>query len=147
MASVLGSGLDYRVKVRGRGFSMIPFIKDNDAVMLRPVDHQRGIKFGDVVAVSGGDEGKIVIHRVIRSKKGRYQTKGDSNLRADAWCTIDNIVGRVDAVIAGECQDDRCIPNHYKQWQNVIIAIASKTGFLNRILYPGYLYLRNLVKR
>jgi signal peptidase I len=141
MSSVLNAGRDFRVKVKGRGYSMIPFIKDNDAVMLKSVDRQRGIKFGDVVAVSDRRKGKIVIHRIIRSQKGRYQTKGDNNLKADAWCTINDIIGTVN-----EIKSNGWIPYHCRHWQNVIIAVASKTGVLNRILYPGYLYLRNLVK-
>jgi signal peptidase I len=141
MSSVLNAGQGYRVKVRGRGYSMIPFIKDNDAVMLKPVDPLRGIKFGDIVAVSSRNKGKIVIHRIIGSKKGRYQTKGDNNLKADAWCTINDIIGMVNNI-----KNNGWIPYACAHWQNVIIAIGSKTGLLNRILYPGYLYLRNLVK-
>lgn len=141
MAAILSSGPDYRVRVRGRGFSMVPFIKDNDAVMLKPIDHQRGIKFGDVVAVSSRDKERIVIHRIIRSKKGRYQTKGDSNPKADAWCSINCVIG-----IVCDIDNKGWIPYHCTHWQNVIIAVASKTGLLNRIIYPGYIYLRNLVK-
>lgn len=145
MAAILRAGRDYRVRVRGRGFSMIPFIKDNDAVMLKPVDLRRGIKFGDVVAVSSGNKGKIVVHRIIRLKRGCCQTKGDNNLKADPWCTIAHIIGVVDEIIAGEMPYGRWLPHHLKHWQNVMIAIASRTGLLNRILYPGYLCLKKWV--
>jgi signal peptidase I len=122
---------------------MSPFIKDNDAVMLKPVDHRRGVKLGDVVAVlrSSSNGGKLVIHRIIRSKKGRYQTKGDNNAMADAWCSVHNIVGMV-----YDIKNNGWIPYHCVRWQNVMIAIASKTGLLSRMICPGYIFLRNLIK-
>lgn len=141
MASLLKAGPDYRVKVRGRGYSMVPFIKDKDAVFLQAVDRRQGVSLGDVVAVSGADKRRIVIHRVVRIKNGRYQTKGDNNPRADSWCTIDDIIG-----IVHKIESSGWVAACYRPWQNAAIAIASKTGLLNRVIYPSLIFFRNLTR-
>ena len=141
IASILGADSGYRVRVRGRGFSMIPFIKDNNALTLKPIDPHRGIKFGDIVAVSNKEKNRAVIHRVIRSRNGRYQTKGDGNFRPDPWCTIEDVIGTVDHI-----EKSGWIPYTCTRWQNIVIAIASRTGVLTRLIYPGFTHMRNLVK-
>lgn len=141
MASILDAGSGHRVRVRGRGFSMIPFVKDNSAVILKRVNRHRGIKFGDIVAVSNREKTRALIHRVIRSKGDRYQTKGDGNKNPDPWCEVDDIIGTVDAV-----ENTGWIPYNNARWQNVLIAIASRTGVLTRMIYPGFTRLRNLIK-
>lgn len=140
MASVLNAGPESRVKVRGRGYSMAPFIKDHSAIMLRPVDQKRRARLGDIVAVPSPKKTKIIVHRIIRLNNGYCQTKGDNCLKADEWFSIDSIIGIVD-----EIEKTGWIPYHCKPWQNVIIAVASKTGVLNRLLYPGFVYMRNLM--
>jgi hypothetical protein len=120
---------------------MIPFIKDDSALILRPIDPQRGIRLGDIVAVPNRKKTRIIVHRVIRVKKAFCQTKGDNCLAPDRWCPIDDIVGVVDAI-----DNTGWIPYRCRPWQNVIIAIASKTGVLNRLIYPGFIHLRNLMR-
>jgi len=141
MASILCADPRHRVRIRGRGFSMVPFIKDNGAIILKPVDRYRGIKFGDIVAVSDRRKTRIVIHRVIRLRNGRYQTKGDSNFMPDPWCAVDDIVGIVDIV-----ESNGWIPYTCASWQNILIALASRTGVLNRLIYPGFIHLKNMIK-
>ncbi len=142
ITSIIGADSVYRIRVRGRGFSMIPFIKSRDAVILKPVDHHRGIKFGDIVAVSNREKTRAVIHRVIRSRNRCYQTKGDSNAISDSWCTIDDIIGMVDHI-----ERTGWIPYTCSRWQNTLIAIASRTGIFTRLIYPGFIYFRDLAKK
>lgn len=142
LTSIIRDDSGYRVRVRGRGFSMIPFIKNNDAVVLKPVNSLRGIKFGDIVAVSNREKTRAVIHRVIRSRNGRYQTKGDGNAIPDPWCTVDDIIGTVDNI-----EKTGWIPYTGSRWQNILIAIASRTGIFTRLIYPGFIYFRNIGKR
>jgi signal peptidase I len=141
MAAVLKADPNFRVKIRGRGYSMIPFIKDQGDILLRAVDPAQGIKFGDIVAVSNRGSGKIVVHRVIRSKGGRYQTKGDNNPYVDNWSDAKDIIAQANEI------RQKLGWFYYTgiRWQNILIAMASRTGILNRVLYPGYLYLRNRV--
>lgn len=141
MASTLDSGSGQRIRVRGRGFSMIPFIRDNCTVILKPVDQQRGIKFGDIVAVSNRKKNRAIIHRVIRSRNRRYQTKGDSNHRPDPWCATEDIIGMVENI-----EIDHWLPYTGTRWQNILVAVASRTGILTRLIYPGYFHLKSLVK-
>ena len=141
MSSILRKGSNYRVKVIGQGYSMSPFIKNNDTIILKSVNPIKKIKFGDIVAVSNSKKDKLVIHRIIRMKNGQFQTKGDNNPDADPWCTKDDIIGIVDEIIADSGSSYRCT-----HWQNILIAFASKTGLLNHIIYPGYQTFRNLIK-
>lgn len=142
MTSVFNAGPAYRVKIRCRGYSMTPFIKDNDAVVFRSIDRRRGVKFGDIVAVVDRNRSKVVVHRIIRKKNGRFQTKGDNCLDADAWCSIENIIGVVDKI-----QNNGWIPYHCTPWQNAVIAVASKTRVLNRLIYPGFFHIKNILKK
>ena len=139
VSSILAGRPDHRVRMNCRGHSMAPFIRDNDTVILKPVDQHHGIRFGDIVAVTVGNKQKFIIHRVIRLKNGFFQTKGDNNKTADTWCPSSDIIAIVDG-IGGHSR----LPYQYARWQKVIIAFASKTGILNRVLLPIYSYFRGL---
>lgn len=141
MESFLIQNSVYRVKVRGRGYSMSPFIKDDGILILRPVCGRSGIKFGDVVAVPDYNDGKILIHRVIGSGNGQIQLKGDNNREADGWYPKSAVIGIVD-----EIQGNGRIPYSGRHWQNVVIAVGSKTGLLTYFLSPAFRFVRNWVR-
>lgn len=49
--TLLGKSHSNRVKVSCRGFSMSPFIKDYDTVIIKPAPNSSKLKIGDIVVV------------------------------------------------------------------------------------------------
>jgi signal peptidase I len=92
ICAVLDKGADFRL--RAKGLSMYPFIRDRDIVTLAAVDSQK-IRTGDVVAVAHPVEGKLIIHRTIRIKNGLVKIKGDNNLMSDGWIRREKILAKV----------------------------------------------------
>ena len=83
-----------RLRIAGR--SMVPFLRDGWTVT---VEHTReNIRRGDVIAYHVGE--RVVVHRVVRLlADGRLLTKGDWRLRFDRPVALEQIIGRVVAVI------------------------------------------------
>ena len=63
-------------KFKARGWSMAPFIRDGDILTLSP-SLVPLIQKGDVVGVIDPGTKKLMVHRVVGMKNGRYQVKGD----------------------------------------------------------------------
>lgn len=81
-------------RFRVTGFSMSPFIEDNDIVTISP-PRARKIGPGEAAAFVNPCNGKLVIHRVLQRHKGRYFIKGDGVPGPDGWVTAENILGCV----------------------------------------------------
>jgi len=94
------SGKYYIVAV-GVGYSMYPYIKNNDLLLVDVED--RNFSFGDVVVYIHGKD--IIGHRVVEYKEleNCYIVKGDNNEAPDPWCVSDReILGKVVKVIDNE---------------------------------------------
>jgi len=63
-------------KFKAGGWSMAPFIRDGDILTLSPFLISFPQK-GDVVGVIDPGTKKLMVHRVVGMKNGRYQVKGD----------------------------------------------------------------------
>jgi hypothetical protein len=69
-------------RFRAGGSSMFPFIRDGDVVSIKPLDHYRVPRLGDVLAFNRNpDEASaahLVVHRLVgRSAQGGYMLRGD----------------------------------------------------------------------
>ena len=85
-------------KFKARGWSMSPFIRDNDILTLSPTPKTFPQK-GDVVAVIDPDTEKLLVHRIVGINNGRYWIKGDNLDKEDPGSfDIDGIYGRVTRV-------------------------------------------------
>jgi hypothetical protein len=93
------------VRLRARGASMRPFLRDGEDVRIVPVRIET-IRPGDVVLVR--TEGGAALHRVlaIDLRAATLLTKGDSVRAGDRATGLDAVVGRADAVL----RRDRWIP-------------------------------------
>ncbi|RQW11781.1 signal peptidase I [candidate division KSB1 bacterium] len=80
--------------MRAKGFSMYPFIKEGDLVTLGRIDLAR-IRVGDVIALPHPEEGKLIIHRVVRIDRDHLKTKGDHNPVSDGWIERESILAIV----------------------------------------------------
>jgi len=94
------------VRFQARGWSMHPFIRDGDFIVVNPIETSP-IKTGDVVfyATTGN---KIIVHRVIkRHKKDSRITlliRGDATFGPPEEVDIKNVLGKVVSVERGEQQ-------------------------------------------
>lgn len=93
---------DGRLRVRLRGISMSPFIRDGELAEVGPPPQQprRGM-----VLVCTPDGKIFIMHRVIgcRVQSGSWQvrTKGDSLARVDRWWEPSEVLGQVVALHRG----------------------------------------------
>ncbi len=116
------------VKVFCKGFSMSPFIKDSDSIIIRPVEKTADLKIGDIVAVAVS-RGKIIIHRIIRLEKKFFMLKGDNLTYDDGWFGKQDVIGIVEIVF--KKNNFRYKPDPLI---NYVIAIGSRTKILNHLL-------------
>jgi hypothetical protein len=92
MGAVLEKGKPFRFEARGE--SMHPAIRDGDILTVAP-PAGREPRTGDIVAFVHSGTGGVLVHRVIRTRAGRYVLKGDNALGADPEVGQDAILGRV----------------------------------------------------
>ena len=81
------------VKLRTSGYSMFPFIRKNDVLIISPIKNSK-LKRGDIIAFTIKSE--LVAHRIIKFEKHLIITKGDGNMHFDQPLTTDQIFGIVD---------------------------------------------------
>jgi hypothetical protein len=70
------------VRFQARGFSMSPFIKDGDVIVLSPLNHTV-CAYGDVVALVHPVIKRTVVHRVVGRGAKDCLIKGDNIFGAD----------------------------------------------------------------
>jgi len=94
-AQILGAG--HGLRFRAHGVSMSPLVRDGDILLVQPVD-ARALRVSDVVLCKS-DEGRVLVHRVIRKKLGeegsRFTVQGDALCRSDGVIPGEQIYGRV----------------------------------------------------
>ncbi|WP_286754132.1 MULTISPECIES: S24 family peptidase [Sphingobacterium] len=72
---ILAEGKEVRIRIKGN--SMLPFIQDGDAVLLRAYQGERLALGCNVLAK---DKDKFVFHRYVGKKNNLYILAGDGNL-------------------------------------------------------------------
>ena len=93
--SVLSKGACFRFQVKG--FSMAPFIMNNDVVIISSIDNS-SIGFGQIVAFTNPRSGKLTIHRVLARNNGVYLIKGDVIFEIDGCIPKENILGLITGI-------------------------------------------------
>jgi len=93
--AVLQKGMDARFQAKG--FSMAPFIKNEDVVTVSPVKSKRP-GLGDIIAFVHPESQGLCVHRIVRKKNSIYVTKGDNLSETDEWVPRENILGFVSKV-------------------------------------------------
>ncbi|MEK6732140.1 MAG: S24/S26 family peptidase [Candidatus Omnitrophota bacterium] len=84
----------YSLRLRVRGFSMFPCIRDNDIVTVSPLNGCTSY-LGLAVAFIHPHTTKLVIHRVIEQHEDIAIIKGDSVFCIDGLIPLKNILGAV----------------------------------------------------
>lgn len=92
--SILSEGQVLRFQARGD--SMRPFIKNGDLVEVHAVSKKVLVR-GDV-ALCRLENGRLVVHRVIKVNKDSLLLQGDALHYTDGLVSQENVLGRVDKV-------------------------------------------------
>ena len=100
-AEILRGGKELRFQARGT--SMSPLVRDGDVLLVQPAD-PNAVRVGDVV-LCHIEEGRVVVHRVIReqvSQEGHWFTvQGDAAAQPDGLLPGGQVYGRVTAIKRG----------------------------------------------
>ena len=120
------------LRVQARGFSMYPFIKNNDYITISPLTscHPR---LGDVVAFIQPKTRKLIVHRVIESKGDHYLIKGDNTSTPDGLIPKVNIMGYVTGV-----DKDGKLVRFGSGFERIFIALLSRKNLLCPTLHLTY---------
>lgn len=87
-------------RFRVNGFSMSPFIQDNDIITISPAWDSR-IELGRPVGFIHPMTKKLIIHRVVGRKNGGYVIKGDNIFQIDGLIPKKDILGCVTKIERG----------------------------------------------
>jgi len=87
------------IRFQARGWSMRPFIRDGDFIVVSPIENS-SIKTGDVVFCIT-TENKVIVHRVIRKHEKDKDNriimfiKGDATFSSPEKVEMQNVLGKV----------------------------------------------------
>ena len=81
-------------KFKAKGFSMAPFIKDQDVLTISPAG-KGGVGIGQAAALLRPQSGKLLVHRVIWRAKQGCLIKADNGCAADGIFPETQIIGQV----------------------------------------------------
>ena len=124
-----------------KGFSMSPFIKNEDVVTLYPLQNASpGV--GDVIAFVLRETDKLCVHRVVGKKGDFYVTKGDNSSEADESVPRENILGFVTRVERGGKEVFLGLgPERF------LIGFLGGRGLLLPLILPVWKVVRLFIKR
>ena len=139
LRAVLSKGVP--VRFQAKGFSMSPFIKNNDVVTISPLQGTQP-SLGDIIAFAHPETQGLYIHRIVRNKCGFCVTKGDNRSQTEESVPIENILGSVTRVE----RDGRHVflglgPERF------LIAFLGRRGLLFPFLFPLWRILRPFMRR
>jgi signal peptidase I len=139
LRAVLGKGVP--VRFRAKGFSMSPFIKNEDVVTLSPLK-DASPSVGDVIAFVTQGTDKLCVHRVVGKKGDLWVAKGDNSSEADESAPIESILG-----FATRVERDGKEVFLGLGPERFLIAFLGGRGLLLPLLLPLWKLLRVVVKR
>lgn len=139
LQAVLDKGVP--VRFRAKGFSMTPFIKDDDVITVAPLSDALP-RLGDVLAFIHPQTERIVVHRVVGKKGIYFLVKGDNTSDSDGLISKTDILGCVTRVerdgkkIFLGLGPERCL-----------IAFFTRRRLLIPFLYPIWRMVRPIIRR
>jgi signal peptidase I len=139
LRAVLDKGAPARF--RARGFSMSPFIRNEDVVTLSPLQDASPGR-GDVIAFVLHGTDKLCVHRVVGKKGNLYVTKGDNSSEADESVPRENVLGFVTRVE----RDGKEVFLGFGP-ERFLIAFLCRRGLLSPLILPVRKVFRAITKR
>lgn len=96
MEAVLEKGYPFRFCAKG--WSMAPFIRDGDSITISSLQ-DRLPQFGEIIAFEHPELAKLVVHRIVGKKNGKYILRGDSIIgKSSDVVSPDLFLGHVTAI-------------------------------------------------
>lgn len=112
-----------------KGFSMCPFIKDQDIVTLSSL-WRLGTGLGKPVACVCPVHKKLLIHRIVAKKRNHYLIKGDNCCQPDCLIEEKDILG---CVVSVERENKTVFLS--LGTERIIIAFLSRNGLLPVVFF------------
>jgi hypothetical protein len=130
MEAVLEKGARFRFMARG--FSMSPFIRDRDIIIVYPAKI-REVCVGDVTAAVNCLTHSVVVHRIVGKTRTGFILKGDNCRSPDGVFAAESVLGVVKTV-------ER---NGRQAWfggngGKRVVAFLSRTKILNCVVLPVF---------
>lgn len=116
-----------RVRIRAKGNSMLPFIRDNKDMIILEKTSTRSFRKGHLLLVRLVD-GRYVLHRVKKFTRGTVLLHGDGNLSIFETCKQEDVIAEATEVI----RNGELIRKSSLRWN------------LYRYLWPRNLFLRRV---
>lgn len=116
-----------RVRIRAKGNSMRPFIRDDIDMIVLEKPNVQSFQRGSILLAHLPD-GSYVLHRVKKTDKHRLLLYGDGNLSIFETCTPEDVIAEATGVI----RNGKAIERGSFQWD------------LYRCLWPRNLFLRRV---
>lgn len=89
-----------RVRMRAKGNSMLPFIRDSKDEVVLEKPNKQSFQKGRLLLVQLADK-RYVLHRVEKIENNAVLLRGDGNLSILESCTVDDVIAEVIAVMRG----------------------------------------------
>lgn len=136
LRSALNKGALFRF--RAKGFSMSPFLRDDDVITVSPLWH-RILRVGDVVAFVSPRTRRLMVHRVVAKRGNSYSIRGDHAPVSDGLIPSVHILGRVTRV---EREGKRVFVGFGPE--RFLIAFAARMGLFSNFLLPIWRWIRQV---
>ena len=95
LEAVLEKGRPFRF--RAAGISMHPYIRDGDVVTVENIQG-KVLGIGDVVAALHPQNGRLMIHRIIKKTPDGYKIRGDNTPDSETLIQKDKVYGIVSQI-------------------------------------------------
>lgn len=89
-----------RVRMRAKGNSMLPFIRDSKDEVVLEKPNKRSFQKGRLLLVQLSDK-RYVLHRVEKIENNAVLLRGDGNLSILETCTVSDVIAEAIAVMRG----------------------------------------------
>ena len=138
MSAVLDKGMSFRF--RAKGFSMSPFIKNDDVITVQSLGSEAP-KLGEVVAFRHPMSQRLVVHRVVKPGDGTCRIRGDAISEDDGSVPRSAILGRVVHV------ERNGKPVRLGMGtERAFIAFLTRSGLFLRVIIPIWIVIRPIVR-
>ncbi|MGI6292874.1 MAG: hypothetical protein GX281_02065 [Bacteroidales bacterium] len=119
--------LGHAVRMRARGNSMLPFIRDGRDVLVLGKPGEDSFRRGRLV-LARLEEDRYVIHRVVKVQGGMLWLRGDGNLKVYEMCSRAEVLAEITEVV----RNGRSIRQGSWRWNAY------------RFLWPSHPFLRRV---
>ena len=121
-----------RVRIRAKGNSMFPLIRDAKDELILEKTNQRSFQRGHLLLVQLKDK-RYILHRVKKVEGSTILLQGDGNIAAVETCTANDVIAEATTVI----RNGKTIKYGSLQW-NMYHYLWPSNSFLRRVLLAVY---------